>query len=327
MRSIPAPSGLQWRLVVMGTYVPMQAKSQEQVAARVMRADGLPLRKIATALGVSLSSAWLWTRNVALPETKAEPAPADEPAGEPHSAHCARCDRDLPLASFHWSGTKRQSWCRQCRSEYMRRRGNLHRRQTYEARRRRRDAARGYVLELLTVGSCVDCRVPDPVVLEFDHVEPKRADVAELVTHGYSIAVVAKEIAACELVCANCHRRRTARRAGSWRADPESDAFCEGRPLRRRNLEFIHAYLADHPCVDCDESDIVVLDFDHIGLKRANVVDLAWGEHSIASMEREIAECEVRCANCHRRRTCRTLGHFRNDAVAPVAQWPRATAF
>jgi hypothetical protein len=60
-----------------------------------------------------------------------------------------------------------------------------------------------------------------------------------------------------------------------------------------------------------------VLDFDHIGIKRRGVVQLAMRECSLANLEREIAECEVRCANCHRRRTIVEQGHFRNHLVTP----------
>lgn len=298
----------------------VKPKTHEQAAARSMRANGLSLRQIAGALDVSLNSAWRWTRDVLVPEAGLGSNALDQAPVDPIVFHCARCARDLTSPSFHWSRAKRQSWCRECRSSYMRERGALHRRQTYEARRRRRNAARAYILERLAAGSCTDCGVTDPFVLEFDHVGPKKFNVADLVAHGYAISVVAREVAACELVCVNCHRRRTARRAGSWRADPASPHFCAGRPLRRRNLEFIHSHLADYPCVDCGEADIVVLDFDHLGEKKANVVDLAWGEHCIASIEQEIAGCAVRCANCHRRRTCRTLNQFRNDGCAPVAQ-------
>jgi hypothetical protein len=63
-------------------------------------------------------------------------------------------------------------------------------------------------------------------------------------------------------------------------------------------------YLRDHPCIDCGETDPVVLDFDHRdpSLKRMEVGNLvryaAW-----ATVESEISMCDVRCANCHRRRT------------------------
>jgi hypothetical protein len=199
----------------------------------------------------------------------------------------------------------------------MRQRGELHRRQTHEARRRRREIARAYVLELLSRSACADCGVADLVVLEFDHVGPKRANVGDLVSHGYSLRAIQNEIAQCELVCVNCHRRRTVRRSQSWRSDPALKLRAVSRPLQRRNLELVLAHLEEHPCVDCGEHDIVVLDFDHIGAKRAAVLTLVWWEHSIASIRREIAECQVRCANCHRRRTCKALAHFRNDPVRP----------
>ncbi len=292
-----------------------------------MRANGAPLREIAAAQGVSLSSAWLWTHDISQSEPRAIPV-AFQPREGNEAAHCGRCDRDLPITAFHRSVRGRQSWCRQCRNTYMRHRGDLHRRQTYQARERRRDAARAYILHLLDATACWDCGLADSVVLEFDHVGPKRAEVADLVSHGYSIDAIAQEVAACELVCVNCHRRRTGRRARSWRSDPARRASGKARPRQRRNLEFLMGYLSANPCVDCGEDDIVVLDFDHIGPKRGSVVKLAWWEHSLASIGREIAECEVRCANCHRRRTCRALGHFRNDlSSAPVAQQAEQAPF
>lgn len=76
----------------------------------------------------------------------------------------------------------------------------------------------------------------------------------------------------------------------------------KARAYRNSLLEKVFEYLSDHPCVDCGEGDLVVLEFDHIdGSKEGNVLNLlrcsSWD-----SVEQEISKCEVRCANCHRRR-------------------------
>jgi hypothetical protein len=55
----------------------------------------------------------------------------------------------------------------------------------------------------------------------------------------------------------------------------------------------------------------VVLEFDHVGAKTQNVSRLASQEVSLERISREIAECEIRCANCHRRKTAARGQHFR----------------
>jgi hypothetical protein len=78
------------------------------------------------------------------------------------------------------------------------------------------------------------------------------------------------------------------------------------------NRDRLLLYLIEHPCVDCGESDPEVLDFDHRDgdSKMKNVTDMlmhfAWSK-----IEIEIAKCDVRCANCHRRKTNRQFGYWR----------------
>jgi hypothetical protein len=53
-------------------------------------------------------------------------------------------------------------------------------------------------------------------------------------------------------------------------------------------------------CVDCGNLDIRVLEFDHVrGVKLGNISDLVRRGRSAASIEAEMAKCEVRCSNCH----------------------------
>ena len=61
-------------------------------------------------------------------------------------------------------------------------------------------------------------------------------------------------------------------------------------------------YLRTHPCVDCGESDIRVLEFDHVrGNKKYDVSRMI--HHSWTNVLNEIDKCEIRCANCHRKKT------------------------
>jgi hypothetical protein len=77
----------------------------------------------------------------------------------------------------------------------------------------------------------------------------------------------------------------------------------------RRNAELVCKYLEDHPCVDCGEADLIVLEFDHVrGDKSANIARLIYqgGRESVLA---EIMKCDVVCANCHRRRTAKAFWH------------------
>jgi len=67
-------------------------------------------------------------------------------------------------------------------------------------------------------------------------------------------------------------------------------------------------YLAAHPCVDCGEGDPRVLDFDHVrDVKSAAISAMIRDRRPMRAIWDEIAKCDVRCANCHRRRTALTL--------------------
>lgn len=85
--------------------------------------------------------------------------------------------------------------------------------------------------------------------------------------------------------------------------------------IRLRNREYaIEALRAG--CVDCGESDLVVLDFDHRddAEKKSAISDLIKNCASLEVLQAEIEKCEVRCANCHRRRTAKVQGWHKHTA-------------
>jgi hypothetical protein len=75
--------------------------------------------------------------------------------------------------------------------------------------------------------------------------------------------------------------------------------------------DFIWEYLLNHPCVDCGEADPVVLEFDHLpGSEKRFALGKGW-DYTQAAVLEEIAKCEVRCSNCHRRVTTTRMGGWR----------------
>ena len=63
--------------------------------------------------------------------------------------------------------------------------------------------------EIKEASGCTDCGVTNPIVLDFDHLKDKKYNISRMIHDGFSWAAIKKEIAKCEVVCANCHRIRT----------------------------------------------------------------------------------------------------------------------
>lgn len=120
-------------------------------------------------------------------------------------------------------------------------------------------------------------------------------------------------------LCKSC---TSSDRKKRWRTT-ERHAFSE---RVQEKQEYINSYLKEHPCVDCGETDPVVLQFDHVhGEKEAKVSAIVWRGTPLGGLIKEIAKCEVRCANCHIRRHARERAcnkckdRIRDSALAPVA--------
>lgn len=81
---------------------------------------------------------------------------------------------------------------------------------------------------------------------------------------------------------------------------------------------YISNYLLNHSCIDCGESDIEVLEFDHKNNKLKAVASMVGWRYSLNKIKHEIEKCEVRCANCHRRKTAKEFNWFKRNNAALV---------
>lgn len=285
----------------------MLRKERECIEARELRRRGASIIAIARDLGVARSSVSVWVRDVPLPppsghQESIPPEPAEPSLG---LRRCGRCCELLSEAGFNRLREGLQHWCRDCFKAYQRERKERNRAQVAAATARRRDRARAQVLVHLAASGCLDCGEPDPVVLEFDHVRPgKVTEVTALTSRGARAEMLATEIARCEVVCASCHRLRTAERSRAFRLiGTECASWPQKSPSQQRAMRYVSADLERRSCVDCGERRPACLDYDHLGDKLATVANLVHGGAANARLAAEIAKCVVRCASCHRRRT------------------------
>ena len=80
-------------------------------------------------------------------------------------------------------------------------------------------------------------------------------------------------------------------------------ALTQNAIVNTENKQKLYDYLLQHPCVDCGQTDIRVLEFDHVRGKSASITNLLKNTAPWERIEAEIAKCEVRCVNCHRIKT------------------------
>lgn len=86
------------------------------------------------------------------------------------------------------------------------------------------------------------------------------------------------------------------------------------RERRQRTRDWLLEYLKTHPCVDCGETDLVVLEFDHVkGVKSFQIGDAISKGINLKRVQDEVGKCEVRCANCHRIKTYKEAGFRHRD--------------
>ena len=112
-------------------------------------------------------------------------------------------------------------------------------------------------------------------------------------------------------VCKTC----TAKRSNDWYQENKEghikNVRVNTKGYRLEARQYIWGYLSTHPYVDCGETDPVVLEFDHVrGNKVADVTAIVGHGYAKEKIIEEIEKCDIRCTNCHRRKTAKDRGWF-----------------
>ena len=113
--------------------------------------------------------------------------------------------------------------------------------------------------------------------------------------------------------CKNCMREYD--RVRYTTTDRPNQARANTARSIERARTFVIEYLETHPCVDCGNSDLRVLQFDHLSNKVKDVSVMVRGGYGIDTIAAEIAKCEVRCANCHQIVTGERAGWWKSTLV------------
>jgi hypothetical protein len=110
--------------------------------------------------------------------------------------------------------------------------------------------------------------------------------------------------------CKECYAERNKKHYEDNKASYRQRALEWKRNYRKDVYKFLFEYFETHLCVDCGETDPVVLDFDHQRDKQTTISKMIRNQKPIEAIKKEMAKCEVRCANCHRRKTAKDFGWY-----------------
>jgi len=102
--------------------------------------------------------------------------------------------------------------------------------------------------------------------------------------------------------CKECHREY-----GRKHYQKHKERYATQANLsKQKQQKYLFKFLLQNPCIDCGETKLHLLDFDHVnGVKESSISKLMSTHTSIQSIENELQKCEVRCTSCHRTKTAK----------------------
>lgn len=124
---------------------------------------------------------------------------------------CSKCCLEKSTVEF-FSNKKRTSgfdcYCKDCRREYSKKHYGMQKAYYKGKTNRNKEKIRQFVSTYKQGKKCVRCGFDNPIALDFHHRNPadKKFAISRACISGIGKDRLDKEIAKCDLLCANCHR-------------------------------------------------------------------------------------------------------------------------
>jgi hypothetical protein len=164
---------------------------------------------------------------------------------------------------------------------------------------------------------CVNCGLKDITVMQFAH--HSRDDKKVSLQTGRKVdptritskKVFLEELPKMKVLCSNCHRLETAKENENSRS--KSTKKMREYNRKKPRYEFVNAEKKRREsCIDCKvivmDQNCQMFDYDHINPmeKIACISEMANNrKSSFEDIKKEMDKCELRCSNCHTKRTTR----------------------
>lgn len=130
---------------------------------------------------------------------------------------CSKCNIEKLESEFNKKKNALQAFCKLCNSQSLKEHYKKNKEYYLSKSRTVKNRTKKWLLDFLSDKHCVDCGVANPIVLTFDHKDPKTKEICIARAHSYSLKKLQQEIIKCEIICANCHAIRTAKMFGWYK--------------------------------------------------------------------------------------------------------------
>lgn len=121
---------------------------------------------------------------------------------------CNSCQKDKEDSDFNKCASKPgglSNKCKECNKNYLKNHYDNNKRYYLDKNNRRKLNIRKYILSKKI--ECVKCGESHAACLDFHHKENKTINISEIFLWMWSVKRIDSELAKCEILCANCHRK------------------------------------------------------------------------------------------------------------------------